>query len=107
MQKHPNGYGISTSVLSASHIGQYDHSSAKRRKQMQELQKHLDRERLLQAHVLSTLHPFRKSLHRQKFYPATLQKLQASKMQRDPALEQKGTQISKPFPRVAAEGAPS
>mmetsp|Transcript_381 Transcript_381/g.969 ORF Transcript_381/g.969 Transcript_381/m.969 type:complete len:197 (-) Transcript_381:2454-3044(-) len=90
MEKQPNGYGITTSVLSVSHIGHFNVANAERQAHAASLDAQMKRDVKVQTRHLSTQHPYRKNLHLQKYYPDTLVKLEANKMQRDPALERKG-----------------
>ncbi|CAM9210918.1 unnamed protein product, partial [Chrysoparadoxa australica] len=71
-----NGYGYSTSVLSASNIGLSDHSSIQRQATVSAQADAFKDDALFQMQQLKLKHPSRKVLHLQSCYPDTVKRLE-------------------------------
>ncbi|CAM9200602.1 unnamed protein product [Ascophyllum nodosum] len=70
-----NGYGIRTSALSASLIGDFDSISEKRKAINRKWEGVYQTDANFQISQMNGKHPMRKVLHMQSFYPATIRRL--------------------------------
>ncbi|CAM9283724.1 unnamed protein product [Hapterophycus canaliculatus] len=70
-----NGYGLCTSPLSVSVIGQFDGSSEKRKADTREWDRRYHTDATFQGAQQRENHPVRKILHMQKCYPETVLRL--------------------------------
>ncbi|CAM9827925.1 unnamed protein product [Scytosiphon promiscuus] len=70
-----NGYGLCTSTLSASVIGQFDGSSEKRKAETRAWDHRYQTDATFQSAQQRDKHPVRKILHMQKCYPETVLRL--------------------------------